>query len=203
MKSKIFKGIVAAFGFSLISFAHAAPIIGEQFNIGLNTGYAVGDANSAPDEAVDWFIFDSNGVDAISFYFNRTIANPDLIAGLYSGDTYGFDYVAAGVSSANWSYASAGDYNPSLTFIEFFDDTHNDNFGGPFGDPDFNRVLAAGRYSLALSSLSQGGTYEFITNVQSASFDVPAPSTLAVFALGLLGLARRNGKRQLKNVAVA
>ncbi|MEP4888607.1 MAG: PEP-CTERM sorting domain-containing protein [Aliiglaciecola sp.] len=196
MKSKFIKGLVASFVLTVSGIANAGVVTGENFDVGLNIGFEVGDSNSPADAAVDWFIFDSNGVDATSFYFNRTIAAPDLIAGLYLGDTYGFDYVAAGVPLGAWSYYYAATYNSDLTFVSFSDDSHNDSLGGPFGDPDFNTVLAAGRYSLALSSLDQGGTYEFTTNVQSAYAQVPEPSTIVIFALGLMGLASRKYKKQ-------
>ncbi len=199
MKKKLLVGF--AMGMLLVgtfSISLAAPVTPEDFSAGLNTGYSVTGISSV-DGNVDWFIFDSNGIDQVSFWFDRTVAAPDLIAGLYSGDTSGFDYAAAGATSS-YSYSQAAAYNTNLTFISYFDDTHNDTLGGPFGDPDFNLSLAAGRYSLALSSLYNGGTYQFRTNVDSAyhANPVPEPATMLLFGAGLaglIGLRRRQGRK--------
>ena len=183
--------------------ARAGFVIPLKFSAGLNTGYSIG-ANSV-DEHVDWFVFDANGSDLISFHFDRTVAAPDLCATIYCGDTTGFDYVAAG---AMWDYAlfSASDYHYGLTYVSSFDDTHDDSHNGPGGDPDFSLLLQAGRYSLALTSLNLAdGTYEFTANVSSASpFPVSGPGsmiTLAAGALCMLGFRKR--KRRLDAGLVA
>lgn len=148
--------LLAAISISVCSIlAQATPITPLAFTSGLNTGYSVTGISSV-DGNVDWFVFDANGTTNYSFWFDRTVAAPDLIAGLYSGDTTGFDYAAAG-AGVSYSYSQAGFYNTALLYIGYWDDTHEDIYGGPYGDPDFSTTLAAGRYSLALSSLNEGG----------------------------------------------
>lgn len=169
----------------------ATPVTPESFNSGFNSGYSVANYTDINNN-VDWFVFDSDGVNSTSFFFDRTIAAPDLIAGLYLGDTSGFDYDAAG-AGVYYSYKNAGSYNSNLTFINYFDDNH-DYVGGPFGDPDFNFVLAAGRYSLALSSLGAAGTYSFTTNAVSVLLATPVPAAAWLFGtalLGFFGISRR------------
>ncbi|MCK5728793.1 MAG: VPLPA-CTERM sorting domain-containing protein [Methylococcales bacterium] len=169
--------------------AHAAPVTSLSFNTGLNTGYSVDHIGNI-DGNVDWFTFYSNGADMTSFYFDRTVAAPDLVAVLYSGDTNGFDYVAAGAGQ-QYSYWDADILNMNLTYVDEFDDSHPNIAGGMYGDPDFNMLLAAGIYSLALSSLDQAGTYEFT----SSTFDshnsvpnVPIPAAVWLFGSGFIGL---------------
>lgn len=189
MKNTI-KWLIVALAWT--GMVQATPVTPESFNTGFNSGYAVADYTDINNN-VDWFVFDSNGIDSISFFFDRTIAAPDLIAGLYLGDTSGFDYDAAG-AGVYYSYMNAGSYNSNLTFINFFDDNHDNAFGGPFGDPDFDILLAAGRYSLALSSLGAAGTYSFTTNAVSA---IPVPAAAWLFGtalLGFFGVSRRKAR---------
>ncbi|GAB6054268.1 hypothetical protein JCM17960_30880 [Magnetospira thiophila] len=179
--------------FGVTLTAQATPVVPQSFGPGLNTGFSVGEASDV--DGVDWFVFESDGVNAISFWFDRTVAAPDLIAGLYRGDTTGFDYVAAG--AGGWfSYSSAAAYNSNLTYVTYYDDSHDDGLGGPFGDPHFTSLLSAGTYSLALSSLGSAGTYQFTTNA-TPSTAVPEPASLALFGAGLagLGFARRRSAK--------
>ena len=189
MKNTIKWLIVALAWTGMMHMVQATPVTPESFKTGFNTGYSVADYTDINNN-VDWFVFDSDGNSNTSFYFDRTIAAPDLIAGLYFGDTSGFDYEVAG-AVAHYSIMDAGSYNSNLTFVNFFDDNHDDAYGGPWGDPDFDILLAAGRYSLALSSLNAAGTYEFRTSAVSA---IPVPAAAWLFGTALLaffGFSRR------------
>lgn len=171
------------------SLLNAAIVKVENFDIGLNTGFEIGSPYDPIDQALDWFVFDSDGVSSVSFYFNRTVAQVDLIASLYAGDTYGFDYEAAGLTSG--PYSQVDFYNTALTYIGTFDDSHDDFLDGPYGDPDFDLSLPAGRYSLMVFSVNLPGTYEFTTNVRSAYAEITEPSTIVILVLGILVLAAR------------
>lgn len=188
MKKRPLIGLaISVFVLGISSLSQADSVTPEIFSTGFNTGYSVTGSGPDIDGNVDWFVFDSNGITPTSFYFDRTVAAPDLIAGLYMGDTTGFDYAAAG-APYNYSYNSADAYNPSLNFIQQFDDSHDDALGGEYGDPDFNLVLSPGRYSLALSSLGRPGTYEFTTNAVNA-YPTPVPAAIWLFASGFAGIA--------------
>ena len=192
MKNTI-KWMIVAFAWTGI--VQASPVTPESFNTGFNTGYSVADRTDINNN-VDWFVFDSDGSTNTSFFFDRTIAAPDLIASLYLGDTSGFDYKAAGASN-NYSVFSADGYNSSLSFLNYFNNNHDDALGGPWGDPDFDILLAAGRYSLALSSLKDAGTYEFTTNAVSAVSTVPVPAAAWLFGTALFaffGVSRRKNR---------
>lgn len=161
----------------------------ENFDIGMNTGFEVSSPYDFIHKGVDWFVFDSDGLGSTTFYFNRTVAQVDLIASLYSGDTSGFDYEAAGLISGPYSQVTI--YNTDLTLIDTFDDSHDDLLDGPYGDPDFDLILPKGRYSLAVFSVNLPGTYEFTTNVRSAYLKVPEPPTAAIFSILILVFAVR------------
>ncbi|MCI5165227.1 MAG: PEP-CTERM sorting domain-containing protein [Candidatus Electrothrix sp. GM3_4] len=178
---------------SIVSISHAIPVTTESFNTGLNTDYFVSHATGD----VDWFVFDYDGVDPlqVSFWFDRTVSNLDLVAGLYRGDTTGFDYG----SNTSSLHRNAATYNSNLTFIQSQDDTHNDTLGGPWGDPHFAMNLSADRYSLVLQEFwnGGGGTYSVITNMSSAS-SVPEPSAMFFLGTGLIGLVGSRFKK-IKN----
>ena len=170
----------------------ATSVTPESFTTGFNSGYSVANYTDINNN-VDWFVFDTDGSKSTSFFFDRSVAAPDLAAGLYLGDTSGFDYEAAG-AGAWYSYMNAGSYNSKLSFISSFDDNHEDAYGGPYGDPDFDMLLAAGRYSLALSSLGAAGTYSFTTNAVSVVSSTPVPAAAWLFGTALLaffGVSRR------------
>ena len=188
MKNTI-KWLIVAFAWTGI--VQASPVTPESFNSGVNSGYSIADVTDI-NNSVDWFVFDSNGIDSTSFFFDRTSAAPDLVAGLYLGDTSGFDYEAAG-AGAYYSVTNAGSYNSNLIFIDFFDDNHAP-FAGLYGDPDFDILLGKGRYSLALSSLNGVGTYDFTTNAVAAVSTVPVPAAAWLFGTALFaffGVSRR------------
>ena len=182
MKNTI-KWLIVALAWT--GMVQATPVTPESFKTGFNTGYSVADYTDINNN-VDWFVFDTDGSKSTSFYFDRTIAAPDLVAGLYLGDTSGFDYDVAG-APLKYSVFDAATYNSNLNYLSLFDDNHDDAFGGPWGDPDFDILLAAGRYSLALSSHENAGTYNFTTNAVSVLSAVPVPAAAWLFGTALLG----------------
>jgi len=188
------KLLIAGAALAASSFVSAAPVQPLDFHSGLNTGFYTGASNDV--DGVNWFVFDFDGIGTIDFWFDRTEASPDLYASLYLGDTTGFDYVAAGAGSS-FSQSQAGHYNSDITYLNSWDDIHEDSHGGPWGDPHFSYVGTAGTYSLALSSYGQAGSYEFTTNMQSGLSPVPVPAAAWLFGTALVGFAgwrRRQAK---------
>jgi hypothetical protein len=112
----------------------------------------------------------------------------------FFGDVTGLDVDSLSPDGLiNGLLVSNGVFGP-LTVIDTQDDTENDSFGGPFGDPRFNLSLSStGTYTLLVATLSAPGSYEIST---TGITSVPEPSTLAIFALGIMGLAARRFKKQ-------
>ena len=180
---------------------YATPVTSLPYVSGSNSGYSVAGISASADANTDWFVFDSDGVTSISFWFDRATATNDLFATLYRGDTNGFDYEAAlgcattGCTGPGYSDYSnqAQNFNTALRLVANYDDEHQSPLNplSDYGDPDFARVLAAGTYSLAVSSWDeQGGAYTFSTNV-------PEPASIGLLASGLIGFAATRRKQKL------
>ena len=179
--------------------AHASLITSETYTANTVTTYSLTDYSNF-DGSFDWFVFDSNGVDPISFKFDRLSNATDLIAALYAGDVTGFDFSGAGASTVAAVGGSAHTYDTTLLRGDLYDDNHCGpacSIASHFGDPSFEQTLKLGTYSLVLWSLDDvPGDYTVEANVSTGGVSVPEPSTLAIFALGMIGLASRRFKKQ-------
>lgn len=145
------------------------------------------DLNNASDAA--WFTFSVLAEMEVEIRFDRTGVDPDLAATLFAGDVTGLDMTAIVGGTGlidELTFPAAGDTFGPLTAVAFADDTNDDAFGGPFGDPGFSLTLSAGTYSIAVYSLSpiEGGFF-------TATSNVPAPAGAGALALGGLVAARR------------
>ena len=90
----------------------------------------------------------------------------------------------------NGLLVETGTFGP-LTAIAFEDDTEDDPFGGPFGDPRFTTTLDPGIYTVLVASLNVdfASAFTITSNVGAA---VPEPSSSVIFvALGFAALIRR------------
>lgn len=108
-------------------------------------------------------------------------------------DTHGIDFTRNGISSGYLRYMNAGDSSDNQT--GYFEVLHyNLTVTGFFnwaGRPDVN---------LADTTASLGDwasrSDEEIHSLYVRTIDVPEPSTIAIFALGMIGLASRRFKKQ-------
>lgn len=143
----------------------------------------------------NWFVFSATAGDLIDIDINRLAAPPDLVSELYFGDVSGLDF---GTSSANFGAANGA---PLLSFLLSADDTEDDAFGGPFGDPRFTFTAAqTGIYSFYVATLTAGIDSPFevtATGIAPAPVPLPAGFPLLAGALGLFGWigARRRAKQ--------
>jgi MYXO-CTERM domain-containing protein len=162
--------------------ASASAVNATALTVGTSGPFVVGDYGVTGLNDLTWFTFTLDATTSIDIDFDRTSAPPDLIASLYSGDIDGFDASGFGAHSN----VIVSDFGP-LTYIEWQDDTHDDAFGGPFGDPQFTNTLDAGTYSIVVSALQgAGGEFTVTSNV------APTPGVLAALGLaGLMGTRRR------------
>ena len=153
-------------------------VVGEQ------GPFVAGEDDSTLANDSDWFIFTLTSDFDVDIDINRTEAAPDLFATLFEGDVTGVDF--GGLLADD--FTGPNDFGP-LTFIETQDDTEDDAFGGPFGDPRFQLNLGPGTYSVLVTALSplEGGPFTITSNVSA----VPEPSAFAVLGLGGLLFARR------------
>lgn len=141
------------------------------------------DANAA--EFGQFFVFSLDATTDIDIDFNRTTADPDLYAVLFSGDITGSnpnDLSPDGLING-FTFPDPGDVFGPLTVISDEDDTEDDPFGGPFGDPRFTNTLDAGDYTVLVMALNvDGGQFTVTSNVGA----VPEPSSIAL--IGVLGV---------------
>ncbi|WP_232769057.1 PEP-CTERM sorting domain-containing protein [Colwellia sp. Bg11-28] len=195
MNMKMLKAALAGLVLSVSSFANAGVIpLGNLEDGTVFSGTVIGDDDSFIASLGDYWTFNGAAGDIIDIDINRTEASPDLIATLFFGDVTGLDVDSLSPDGLiNGLLVSNGVFGP-LTVIDTQDDTENDSFGGPFGDPRFNLSLSStGTYTLLVATLSAPGSYEIST---TGITSVPEPSTLAIFALGIMGLAARRFKKQ-------
>ena len=175
--------------FSLVAFA-STSVFSQVNPTGLIVGdqgpFFAGEDDSTLANDSAWFIFDLASDFDVDIDINRTVAAPDLVASLFLGDVTGVDF--GGLLADDFLFGGA--FGP-LTFIETQDDTEDDDFGGPFGDPRFQLNLGPGRYSVLVSALSpvEGGPFEITSNVSVNA--IPEPGTLGLLSLCSLAFVRR------------
>ncbi|GFE63532.1 VPLPA-CTERM sorting domain-containing protein [Litoreibacter roseus] len=144
----------------------------------------------------NWFTFYATAGQTIDIDINREERRPDLAAELYLGDVTGSDF---GTRSGNY-----GTVTPlaGLTFIDREDDTEQDAFNGPWGDPRFTFTATdTGVYSFFVVSLNtQGVGADFsVTATGIDSIEVvplPAGGLLLATALAGFGIARRRSAKK-------
>ena len=165
-----------------ITAAASANINATALTVGTSGPFVAEDTTFTGLNDLAWFTFTLDATTSINIDFNRTSAPPDLVASLYSGDIDGFDAFGFGTHRDVWT----SNFGP-LTFVDLQDDTHDDAFGGPFGDPQFLNTLDAGTYSIVVSALEgAGGEFTVTSNV------APTPGALAALGLGGLMATRRH-----------
>jgi hypothetical protein len=126
---------------------------------GLHGPYFAPHRFAGPPSGGSWFTFTVPHPSHVDIDINRTAAPPDLDAMLYRGDVTGqLDSISPdGLINGLYSYETFG----PITGIAYQDDTEDDPFGGPWGDPRFQMDLGVGTYSLLVSSRSpvEGGSF--------------------------------------------
>ncbi|USO00173.1 MAG: hypothetical protein H6810_05785 [Phycisphaeraceae bacterium] len=160
------RGLVLAGALCTIGAAAAAqPVVGARVVPG---GVGPRESGNALDPAssVSWFTFTVPALGTVDIDINRTTAPTDLVAALFRGDVRGVDMTAItpnGLANDLFNNTPGDTFGP-LTYLGDQDDTEDDPFGGPFGDPRFHQVLTPGTYSLMVTSFqpAEGGPFEII-----------------------------------------
>jgi len=187
MKMRHGIGLVAA---AMGSAAMAQPVSPMTLTGGVQISQDVREDDSNAASLGGFWVFTLGAAMDVDIDINRLLADPDLAATLYEGDVTGADMTAFSPDGLiNGILVGSGVFGP-LTAIAFEDDTEDDAFGGPFGDPRFTMNLPAGTYTLMVAALNTDvigvDAYEVVTNL------VPALASLALLGLGgLVGLRRR------------
>lgn len=163
----------------LVGSAGAQPVTPLPLTDGSSGPYFTGYFGVTNFSNHAWFTFSLANSTAIDIDINRTSANPDMTASIYAGDITDVDATAFG----NYGSLFNSSFGP-MVFVAWEDDTEDDPFGGPWGDPRFTITLPAGTYSMVVASASTGGGFTITSNV-------PAPGAAAILALGGLLAARR------------
>ncbi|MFT6417898.1 MAG: hypothetical protein ACJA1K_000161 [Cognaticolwellia sp.] len=206
MNIKMLKAAVAGLVLSVSGFANAGLIYDN--GVGVNnadTGYYTSNVRSF--QIYDDFTLASDStITDVFFQMGLTSGNFD---GSFSFTIFNF-LAGSGVGAQLYTQTlNSGDYSASLNSI-------SSHPSGPFYDINFDIPsldLSAGNYELSFYGLgmdfripnvsSGNGFYQnssFISgDTPFALFDnsvqVPEPSTLAIFALGIMGLASRRFKK--------
>ncbi len=165
---------------AITATASANVVNATALSVGTSGPFVVGDYGTTNLNDLTWFTFTLDATTNVNIDFNRTSAPPDLVAGLYSGDINGFDASGFG-THADVIFSSFG----PLTFLQLQDDTHDDAFDGPFGDPQFVETLDAGTYSIVVSAFQGAGASFTVTS------NIPTPGALAAVGFGGLMVTRR------------
>lgn len=185
MKNKFLKGLVASFALAISGFANAGLI------------------------SID-FGPESSEVDGVDFLFN--LATPTSIIGDATLELYLQGDFCCGDSATEY----ADIFLDGLSLGRVLDEiTGNDRFNFPINDiaqSAFDPILGSATITLAemlpmladgniILSINTSSAVGAVTTTVSGTLsfetvDVPEPSTLAVFTLGLMGLASRKFKKQ-------
>lgn len=130
------------------------------------------------------YTFEANMGDAILVRVSRLVANADPVAFAHFGDLTGAD-VTPGVDYAD-DLSAFG-----LDFIAYGDDSVDDDFGGPFGDPLFAFVAPSNGIYTVITHMF--GDYENnpAYEIQVTGSSVPAPGAIALGATGTMLCLRR------------
>lgn len=150
------------------------------------------DANAASFGQYFTFTLDANT--DVDIDINRTFADPDLVATLFSGDITGLDPNTISPDGLiNGLLVTSGTFGP-LTVVDFQDDTEDDPFGGPFGDPRFQINLNPGTYTVLVGAFNVDAPDGF-TVTSNVGAVVPEPSSAGILGvLGAVAFLRRRRK---------
>lgn len=159
--------------------AFAQAVAPSPLAFGTSGPFTAIDYSANPFSNLAWFTFTLTAPTAVDIDINRTIANNDLVATIYSGDITGVDATSFG----NYSSLFGASFGP-MTFVNFQDDTEDDGLGGPFGDPRFTLNLPAGTYSMVVTSYDPQGGFTITSNV-------PTPAAASLLGLAGMGAMRR------------
>ncbi|WP_299082314.1 PEP-CTERM sorting domain-containing protein [uncultured Paraglaciecola sp.] len=100
--------------------------------------------------------------------------------------SYEVGYLSTGNSGANILFTQGLNFSLQSNFV----DENTDNFTNQFN------VVGNQSINVSASNLGGNGSLQFRQITIDDSVNVPEPSTLAIFALGLMGLASRRFKKQ-------
>ena len=210
MNNKFLKGLLAGVAFSVSGFANAGLIVsGSIGNIDgdvdglkddLSISQVIFEVTAGTQLLIDSLVLESTGVDLngdgeITGFDNYMLllagstlltSNDDAALGT-DGSVHPFD------SQISYTFATAGTYMATVGQLSY---NIQDALQGFTANRTYTDYASAnkgyGAWQLTFNVLS--GTVSNIKNVNGTA-SVPAPSTLAVFALGLFGLVCRKFKR--------
>ncbi|AAZ25965.1 DVUA0089 family protein [Colwellia psychrerythraea] len=204
MNMKMLKAALAGLVLSVSGFANAGLIleIGDTGD-NLNTAQSLTGGTTQ----VSGSISTNNDVDLFSFYWggglldlNVSQDNSALDTQIFLFDSLGFGLFhnddAPFPNSIIQTALAAGEYFVGISSWS------NDplSVGGAIFPSDFSGQLTptgpGGASSLSTWEYDGNSSGAYLLNISSTASQVPEPSTLAIFALGIMGLASRKFKKQ-------
>lgn len=185
----MFRHILAAsVVFAVVGAARADVIssLGDLTDGAAQTGNFVSGISNF-DSPATWrvYTFDANAGDNILIRVSRLAAQVDPIAYAHEGNLIGADLIP-GVDHAD-DLSAYG-----LTYMAYGDDSVDDPFGGPFGDPLFGFVAPATDTYTVIAHMYGDYPGDLPYEVQVSGSTVPAPGAAVLTGIGgLLCLRRR------------
>jgi len=195
MKFKSLKAIFAGVILSVSCLANAGIITysGDLTDGSLQTSGGL--------EYLDYQLFDTWDVDHL-WTFDVNAGDNVTITARRLTDFDTVMLIWEGTETDTSAITSWGTDTLNMTLIGYADDELSPNIPsviGCCGDPQYNGVAATtATWTVGVFALGGQQGVEHFYNVQAtgSSVSVPEPSTLAIFALGMIGLASRRFKKQ-------
>jgi len=180
MNLKMLKAAFAGLVLSVSTFANAG-LISFEYD-GTWSSYFSGDFGST---YVATLVFDNGG----STVENQSFGLADFVSANVTSGSYDFTMFSADISSWSVNFNSNGSGQLTGGWFDASKNDHSWHFDPNWPDANFS-------YDVLDAGFGSAGYFQSnISNVGQLQ-SVPEPSTLAIFALGIMGLASRRFKKQ-------